>query len=1040
MSTASEEVAQLRQELDFYKKLVSLLPGHVYWQNTQNQFLGCNINQAKAVGLANPEALIGSTPYDHLSKRDADAVSATNYAVISSGQSVAMEETSTFADGIYRTFLDQKQAIFDDQGKVIGLLGVSTDITEKKQLKQALQRSHEDAQKTSSMLASIIDLIPGHVYWLDRDNIIRGCNQATITALGLKNKDQFIGCSLYEHFPAVDADKLIAINQNIMTTNQAVLVEEEGCFQGKYQTFISRKAPMYNAENQIIGTLGVSIDITEQKKHVVELAIARNQVKATELALENIIDLIPVHVYWFDSEHIIRGCNQQMVVAMGLTDKQQVVGTTLYDYFPAHAADIIAINQRIMANKQAETLEEIHTYQGQAHSFLSKKTPMLDSQGQVIGVLGVSIDMTNEKKLAQELQLSQTRIQETENALENIIALLPGHVYWKDKQGVYLGNNELHAKSAGFNSPQEVIGKSDYDVAWKEQAENLRANDLRIMQSGVAETFEELGTLVDGVTRFFLSKKAPLRNSRGEIMGIMGISFDINERKQLEKELYLAKQKAESALDNIIATMPGYVYWEDKDRLTLGCNDAMAHALGLNSRHDLIGKTIYSFLTPEEASKEQAINQEVMQSGIAQRLEKNFRGKDSSQLILLSQKTPLKDPTGQIFGLLDTAFDITERKQLEQTMQLAKEKAENASLAKTDFIASMSHDFRTPLNGIIGLSEILLMRVQQPELAELIQNILDCGKVIANLIENILNYAQIEAGRYEIKKKTFNLQKLIEHIVTILAPQAQQKNIELITLYPLEAPSMFHSDPLAINRILINLIGNSLKFTEQGHICIVVACKKLTKTQAIMSITISDSGIGIPADKIPYIFERFTRSEPSYSSKYKGSGLGLAIVEKLLTALKGSICVSSTLHKGSSFTITLPLALRTKENSSSAYTTLPSKRILIINDQAISADLLAKQLYPANCSLSTGSEVLARLKEACKLDYHLVIVDESILAQDGWFSLPQLRKQLTAECRLAVTMPIHSTQQQEYYRQAGVDIILIKPLRPSDLEQILLKL
>ncbi|MDF2866666.1 MAG: sensor histidine kinase [Gammaproteobacteria bacterium] len=902
-------------------------------------------------------------------------------------------------------------------------------------LEQELKQLREELAYYKNLLA----IMPGHIYWLDRNNVYLGSNHAHAKAAGLKSVDDWIGTTPYDHASKYYADAVCEVNNRIMETGNPELLEEIGEFSstGIKRTYLSHKIPIQDRYHKVIGLLGFSVDITEKKQLEQDLLAAHEESKKTSEMLSNIIDIIPGHVYWLDRDNVIRGCNQQIINTMGLQNKSQLINSSLYQHFPKHDADaVVAINNRIMSTGKAEMIEEVGYYQGQAHNFLSKKTPMYNQEGDIVGILGVSIDITAEKRLSQELHITQERVKETENTLDNLISLLPALVYWKDRNGVYLGANTIEAIAAGYKDPKELIGKTDYDIAWKSYAEALIQNDNQIMQLDETQTFEEVSIFAkDGVERIFLSNKAPLKDVNGQIIGTMGVSFDITERKHLEQELYLAKQRAESALEHIIAIMPGHVYWEDKQGLILGCNDILAQALGLKSRFELIGKTIYDYLPASEAAHQRTINQQVIETGKPYNMEKRFVNPDGSKHVLLSQKTPLRDNSGHIFGLLDTAVDITERKQVEQALQDAKEKAESANLAKTDFIASMSHDFRTPLNGIIGLAEILLLRLQQPEYKELIQNILDCGKTIANLIENILNYAQIEAGRYELQNKPFDLRELIEHIITIIAPQAQQKGIELMVVYQPQLPHLFYNDPLAINRILINLIGNALKFTEAGHILIRVIAEEITKEQANISIIVEDTGIGIPSDKITKIFERFTRSEPSYISKYKGSGLGLAIVEKLVTSLKGSIAVTSEEGKGSRFVITLPLALQSPVKPKS----LATKEILIIDNNLLRAQLLAEQLMPNSYSVYSVKAAIENLAVNQKNNpYQVVIIDIQALGHEPFELLTQLKTAFKQQKPIMIiAAETCSLEDREHYKVLGIDKILIKPLRPSELNRVL---
>jgi two-component system aerobic respiration control sensor histidine kinase ArcB len=1040
MSDIQRELEQLRAELAYYKKLVAIMPGHVYWVDRNNVFRGCNIAHARSAGLTSPDEFVGTTPYNHASQHYADIVCEVNNRIMTSGNLEILEEVGAFKDGIECTYLSHKLPIYDNDDKVVGLLGVSLDITKQKQLEQALTYAHEESKQNLELLANIIDLIPGHVYWLDRDNIIRGCNQQILNTLGLQNKAQMIGTTFYQHFSKQDANAIIAVNNRIMLTGKTEMLEEIGNYQGQTRNFLSKKTPMYNTEGEVIGLLGVSIDITNEKRLSQALQVSQKRIEEAEKTLENIIALLPGHVYWKDEEGRYLGCNELQAKAAGYENRADYIGKTDFaDLSEEDAKKIRAADLKVMTSGQPLTIEETVTLPSkETHTFLSQKTPFRDADNKVKGILGVSIDITTQIQLRQELLATQAKAQQTENTLDNLISLLPALVYWKDRNGVYLGANKLEAIGAGYEDPKDLIGKTDYDMAWKAYAKDLIINDNEIMCSGVPQTFEEISVLSnDGTKRTFISNKAPLREADGQIIGIMGVSFDITDRKQLEQELYIAKQRAESALEHIIAIMPGHVYWEDKQGLILGCNDILAQNLGLISGQQLIGKTIYAYLPADEAAKQRAINRQVMDSGKPHTMEKSFIGPDGNEHTFLSQKTPLRDNSGQIFGLLDTSVDITERKQVEQAMRDAKEKAESANLAKTDFIASMSHDFRTPLNGIIGLAEILLLRIPQAEYKEFIQNILDCGKSIANLIENILNYAQIEAGRYELQNKPFDLRELLEHIILLVAPQARQKGVELLLKYQPQAPKLFRSDPLAISIILINLIGNALKFTDQGHIVVKISTEEVTKKQANINISIEDTGIGIPQDQLTKIFERFSRAEPSYISKYKGSGLGLAIVEKLVTSLNGSIKVDSEIGKGSAFTITLPLTIQNQIKTKSL-NHLTKQQILIIDDNQFRANLLAEQLSPISCQVYSTKKALEQLAADQVINCNAAIVDIQTLAEEQLSLLKQLTDHFKQLCSPVIIATNNcSVEDKEQYQALGIEKILIKPLCPSQLDDLI---
>ncbi len=257
-----------------------------------------------------------------------------------------------------------------------------------------------------------------------------------------------------------------------------------------------------------------------------------------KINFEELLEQIPGHVYWKNKEGVMLGCNTNNWKDFGLRSIDEYIGKTDYELFPdEQAKKITQVDQVVIQTGQSKVIEEeTTTADGKVALYLSNKVALRDKYNKIIGILGVSLDITDARKIEIErLEL-----------LENIIALTPGHVYWKDIDGVMRGCNDLQARSAGFSSRQEMIGKTDYDMPWKEQADMLRKVDIEIMRTGIPQTVEEPSTLADGTEAIFLSNKVPLYLG-GKILGILGISMDITERKRIEKEL----QETQNKLDGM---------------------------------------------------------------------------------------------------------------------------------------------------------------------------------------------------------------------------------------------------------------------------------------------------------------------------------------------------------------------------------------------------------------------------------------------------------------------------------------------------------
>lgn len=496
-----------------------------------------------------------------------------------------------------------------------------------------------------------------------------------------------------------------------------------------------------------------------------------------------------------------------------------------------------------------------------------------------------------------------TRKQKTRNKidLQDIISSLPGHVYWKDKEGVCLGCNKQQAIDAGLNSPEDIIGKTDYELPWKDKADQIRLNDLKVMQTGQPLTVHEAN---------YLSHKSPLYDKNGNIAGVIGISINISEyQSELEKSWH--------TLDEIIAVLPGHVYWKNRDCVLQGCNNQQAKDVGLESRHDIVGKTAYDIIwqnQPEKDKREQAvitdaIDKEIMETNAPKGIEEFVIDENGNKIYYWSQKLPLHNNDGEVDGLVGISLDITELKNAEQELKTAKERAEQANKTKTEFLYNMRHDFRTPFTGILGMADLMERQETDPIKKQNLGYITQAAKCLLDQHNEIFELAALEDGHLPIREKQFDLYKVLNDIKSIMIPPAKDKQLEITFSVSSDVPKYIIGDRVRLHRILMNLISNSIKFTEEGSIKIFVAIGKKYNQNIVLKFKIQDTGIGIPKDKQSIIYERFTRLSSSYKGLYEGKGYGLHIVKDFTDQLNGEIHLRSEANKGTTFDIILPFKI-----------------------------------------------------------------------------------------------------------------------------------
>jgi len=561
--------------------------------------------------------------------------------------------------------------------------------------------------------------------------------------------------------------------------------------------------------------------------------------------------------------------------------------------------------------------------------------------------------------------LTAKPIPSSDPGLPQIIDQLPVHIYWLNRQGRYMGCSHLFATSAGFSRASALINKTLFDIGkhlnWCEkQTLQLWQKDLAAMTAQSDHQSEETITWQSGATQTFRIKRTPLFDQQEICIGLLSIATNITPYKNLQTELkaaqtILIQQEQDSTLQlqTILNNLPGNIFWMDRQGVYLGCNQAQATKLGFEQTSDLAGKTIFDIAKhlnwpAKTAPAVYKNDQEIMVSKQTQDFEEIAAWETDNPRVHGAKKTPILDDKGNCIGIIGIAQDITEEKAMAAALQEATDKATHTDRVKSDFIANMSHDIRTPLSGIIGMSEIISNETQEKDTQTHAKQITHSAHQLLRLLNEILELSKLNHTTAQQQKISFSLPTLLANLEALFHPVIQQKGLQFITDYNDHLPEFLLGYPTLLHRVIANLLNNAIKFTDTGYINLQANTKTNSATnQQELLITIEDSGIGIPADKLASIFDPFTRLTPSYSSRYSGTGLGLYISQQFADTMHGTLTVSSTLNKGSSFTCTLPIETpppqavdHTQTQSHSANTSANQIcRVLLVED-----DLLAQKI------------------------------------------------------------------------------------------------
>jgi len=519
-------------------------------------------------------------------------------------------------------------------------------------------------------------------------------------------------------------------------------------------------------------------------------------------------------------------------------------------------------------------------------------------------------------------------------------------------------------------------------------------------------------------------------------------------------------------LRTLIDLLPDRIYVKDLHGHYLLDNAAHMRFVGMKSVQDVVGKTVYDFYPPEIARQYEADDLQVLQSGqsLVGREEPNVDAQGHARWNNTS-KVPLKDAQGKVIGLVCISRDVTERKDFEtkllqanaelernqavlrttgEELRIAKEEADRANHAKSEFLANMSHEIRTPMNGIIGMTELLINTELGPQQREYLHLVEQSADALMRLLNDILDFSKIEAGKLELESIPFQLRDVLGDTLQALTARAAQKRLELAYHIPAEVPDALVGDPGRLRQIVVNLVGNAIKFTAQGEVVVRVALESRTEETAVLHVTVSDTGIGIPPEKQSLMFQAFTQADSSMSRRYGGTGLGLAISAQLTQLMGGRMWLESEAGKGSTFHFTAQWGLQGESaemdwRDSADMASLRGMPVLIVDDNATNRQILEEMLLQWGMkplAVEGGLQALSEMERAVAGNraFKLVLLDAMMPEMDGFALAERIGQQ--KELSGATLMMLSSagpSVDAERSRQLKLVRCLTKPVKQSTL-------
>lgn len=608
----------------------------------------------------------------------------------------------------------------------------------------------------------------------------------------------------------------------------------------------------------------------------------------------------------------------------------------------------------------------------------------------------------------------------------------------RDGQESLVWVNKKFCETYGYSS-DEVIGKKISDVIKSPESEMQtigRISENIVYKSSFRYQIKNFDR--DGCVIWLDETLVPLPVDSDGNESFLSIARDITELKNREIEFARLAALARYSNDSIC--------FVDPDGKILWVNAAFETVIG-HSTNDAVGQDALMLFTGPKTDKN-VINSARENYETIQPMRFNFQccHKDGTDLWLDTSVTPILDEKQCLQNWIFVARDVTEAHRQSHELKTAKVAAESATQAKSNFLATMSHEIRTPMNGIIGMSDLLLNSKLTKEQLEYVETIVGSGEALLQIINDILDFSKLDAGKLNISEHPFDLRKTLKSSLTILEPIASEKGVDLVCKIHPDLPNVCIGDDGRIRQIIINLVGNAIKFTDNGHVQIDCHCTPSANKNHV-KITVADTGIGIPNEALERIFDTFSQADGETTRKFGGTGLGLSISKLLSTQMGGDIVVSSELGQGSTFTLTMELptapdsAIEQRTAQISRHDTdLPENfNILVAEDNKTNQLLLRKMLTPTGAKLRFVPDGEAAVNAFIAAAPNLVLMDVSMPIKNGIEATQDIRTYEAMNARdetpiIALTANAYAEDEKRCLN-AGMNAFLTKPIKKNVLLQ-----
>ena len=919
------------------------------------------------------------------------------------------------------------------------VLATAFDITDRKGWEDALRESEEKYR-------TILESIQEGYYEVDLSGSFTFINDSLCRIVG-SERERLIGLNNRDYTDAETARRLYAAFNHVFRSGEPLeefqyqIVTRDGVQKFLETSILLRR----DQDGKVSGFRGTVRDISERKQ-------AEQALRESEARYKTLFEAATDAIMILDTE----GSRAGRIVAANRA-AAETTGYTVDELLNLNIADLRVPEQCERVSRDMESVldgstmtVEISRRRKDGSTFPVEVNASLVSLGDKHYILVFARDLTQRKQMEKEA----TMLAHTVRSIQECVSIT-------DTENHVLFVNDAFVRTYGLER-DELLGKKLTDLVRVKSERADTIDELPGFDPGQPWEGELFNRRKDGTVFPINLCVSPIRDDSGQTIALAGIAQDITERKKIEKEVSMLAQAIRSIQEAVVVTDPdGYINF---------VNDAAVEMYGYES-DEAIGKHV-SVLHSARNSAE--FVDKVVSSARDARWEGEMlsRRKDGTEFPIHLSASDIQDENGQCVALIGVSQDITERRRSIEELQRAKEAAEAASRAKSEFLANMSHEIRTPMNGIVGMTELALDTELTGEQREYLKLVKLSSDSLLRVINDILDFSKIEAGKLELDHEEFSLQDNVDEVMKALGVRADQKGLELAYYLRPGVPDFVVGDVGRLRQILVNLVGNAIKFTEAGEVIVRIEIESQTEDQVVLHFCVRDTGIGVPIEKQAIIFESFTQADGSTTRKYGGTGLGLAISAQLVRAMNGRMWVESPSKCGSSnsqcdfeksralagmpdlecslcgigsmfhFTAVFDLPKTAPVRSSPVdLSTLRAQPVLVVDDNATNRRILEVQLAALEMkpvTVANAAEALDAIRHAAGGDapFKLVLTDLHMPDVDG-AQLAELIRRTPEADDLKIIMMSSAIRENHDRQDPGVAAHLTKPVKASDLVAVI---